>query len=219
MPTEMPLTSANTSTSSTAISWKAGGWPNHATPAATVAVPHSSAHAATQAMPGPRRACASRAARLRHWRHACASSSATSSAAAPMIMPSATRKVALRYGSPGASHPTDTNHGVSAQPARPPTSAAIPMRAPTIMPAPKVAADRSSAASHGTRAAPRPLASPSAAPPPSRATERRSSTGSVSARRILATASPDGNVSCIRSTSNGVYSMPMPTPYMPMHSM
>ncbi|MCY1219167.1 hypothetical protein D9M72_311300 [compost metagenome] len=106
-----------------------------------------------------------------------------------------------------------------AQPASPPTSAAMPTRAPTIMPAPKVAADRSSAASHGTRAAPRPQPRPSAMPPPSRATERRSSAGSVSARRILATASPDGKVSCIRSTSNGVYSMPTPTPNMPMHNM
>ncbi|MCY1219168.1 hypothetical protein D9M72_311310 [compost metagenome] len=94
MPTEIPLTSANTSTSSTAISWKPNGWPNHATPAATVAAPHNSAQAATQPMPGPRRGAGWR--RARHWRHACASSKATSTAAAPMIMPSATRKVALR---------------------------------------------------------------------------------------------------------------------------
>ncbi|MNL20224.1 hypothetical protein D3C87_1414610 [compost metagenome] len=78
------------------------------------------------------------------------------------------------------------------------------MRAPTIMPAPKVDADRSIAPSHATRVTPTPATAPSAIPPPSRATERRSSTGSVSARRMLATASPDGNVSCMRSTSKGV---------------
>ena len=64
-----------------------------------------------------------------------------------------------------------------------------------------------------------PPSSPAPMPEPSFATERRSSTGSVSARRMLATARPDGKVSCRRSTRIGVYSMPTPTPNMPMHSM
>ena len=64
------------------------------------------------------------------------------------------------------------------------------MRAPTTMPAPKVDADSSIAPSSGTRAAASPAARPAAMPPPSLPTERRSSAGSVSARRMLATARP-----------------------------
>ncbi len=114
------------------------------------------------------------------------------SIAAPMIMPSAIRNVILRNGSPGCSQPIETKYGIIAQPTSPPTSAAMPMRAPTIMPAPNVDADSSIAPSAAILAAPMPPTMPSAMPPNSRDTDRRSRTGSVSARRMLATASPDG---------------------------
>ena len=82
--------------------------------------------------------------------------------------------------------------------------AAMPMRAPTIMPAPKVEVESSIAPRNAILAEAMPPTSPLAMPPPSCATERRSSTGSVSARRMLATASPDGKTSCMRSTRIGV---------------
>ena len=101
----------------------------------------------------------------------------------------------------------------------PPVTAGMPMRAPTTMPAPKVEADSSTAPSSGTRPDASPAAKPAATPPPSLPIERRSSAGSVSARRMLATARPEGKARRIRSTRMGVYSMPMPAPNMPMHSM
>ena len=78
------------------------------------------------------------------------------------------------------------------------------MRAPTIMPAPNVEVDRSIAPRNAVFAAPMPPAMPSAMPPNRRVTDCLSNTGSVSARRMLATASPDGKVSCKRSTRIGV---------------
>ena len=101
----------------------------------------------------------------------------------------------------------------------PPVIAGMPMRAPTTMPAPKVEAENSITPSTATLVDAIPLASPIAIPVPSLPTDWRSSTGSVSARRMFATASPEGNVSCMRSTRIGVYSMPTPAPYMPMQSM
>src|SRR4029078_1411146 len=59
-----------------------------------------------------------------------------------MIMPSAIRNVILRNGSFGCSHPIEMKYDIIAQPARPPTMAARPMRAPTIMPAPHRTVDR-----------------------------------------------------------------------------
>ena len=64
------------------------------------------------------------------------------------------------------------------------------MRAPTSMPAPNVDVDSSIAPSSAILAAPMPPAMPASIPPPSLFTERRSSTGSVRARRMLATARP-----------------------------
>ena len=49
--------------------------------------------------------------------------SARSTSAAPMIMPSAIRKVILRNGSPASSQPMDTKKGCSAQPTSPPSTA------------------------------------------------------------------------------------------------
>ena len=72
----------------------------------------------------------------------------------------------------------------------PPVTAARPMRAPTTMPAPKVEVESSIVPRIAIFAAAMPPTSPLATPPPSSATERRSSTGSVSARRMLATARP-----------------------------
>ncbi len=79
-----------------------------------------------------------------------------------------------------------------------------PMRAPTTMPAPKVDAENSIASRSATLVAAMPPARPMAMPVPSLPTERFSRTGSVSARRMLATARPDGKVSCIWSTRIGV---------------
>ena len=93
------------------------------------------------------------------------------------------------------------------------------MRAPTTMPGAEGRGrqfDRAQQRQPGAR--PVPLTKPSGHAAAQLPTERRSSTGSVSARRMLATASPEGNVSRMRSTSTGVYSMPTPTPNMPMHS-
>ena len=86
----------------------------------------------------------------------------------------------------------------------PPVTAARPMRAPTTMPAPKVEVESSIVPRIAILAAAMPPTRPLATPPPSRATERRSSTGSVSARRMLATARPDGKTSFMRSTRIGV---------------
>ncbi len=121
-----------------------------------------------------------------------------------MIVPSAMRKVILRNGSPGCSQPIATKYGVSATLMRPPQMAGMPMRAPTTMPAPNVEAENSIALRSAIFGPARPVAMPMPMPVPSLFTERRKSTGSVSARRMLATASPDGNVSCIRSTRIGV---------------
>ena len=119
--------------------------------------------------------------------------SVRSTIAAPMIVPSAIRNMILRGGSPASSQPIETKYGFSAQPSsrRPPP--ARPMRAPTTMPAPNVEVDSSIAPSSGD------LRRGDAADQPGRdaaaehaRTERRSSTGSVSARRMLATARPDG---------------------------
>ena len=115
-----------------------------------------------------------------------------STIAAPMIVPSAIRNVILRKGSVGCSQPIDTKNGFSAWLSSPPTSAGMPMRAPTIMPAPNVDALKPVAASVATLSVASPLAMPTPMPLPSLPIERRSSTGSVSARRMVATASPDG---------------------------
>ena len=74
-------------------------------------------------------------------------------------------------------------------------SPAMPMRAPTIMPAPKVDADRSiapSSAHLGAADAARPT--PSADAAAERADRVPEQRGSVSARRMFATARPDGKV-------------------------
>src|ERR1051326_3254984 len=109
------------------------------------------------------------------------------------------------------------------------TNAGIAIRAPTISPAPKVddeipqASIRLVQVTSETPAPPRPgttrqkacvnkptfkenppAIKPPSVPPPSLAIDRLSKLLSVSARRIFATAYPDGYVSCIRSTSNGV---------------
>jgi hypothetical protein len=118
-------------------------------------------------------------------------------------MPSAIRNVILRNGSPSLSQPIDTKKGTSDQLTRPPVSAAMPMRAPTIMPAPNVDVERSIAPRNDVFAAPMPPAIPSAIPPKSRDTDCLSRTGSVSARRMFATARPEGNVSRKRSTRIG----------------
>ena len=95
------------------------------------------------------------------------------------------------------------------------TNAGTPMREPTMRPAPSVDADRPMCSTIGMRlASPTPM--PPAAPPPSWPIDRRSSFGSVSARRMLATAWPDGYSSRSRSTRIGVYNMPTPMPNMPM---
>ncbi len=152
-------------------------------------------------------------------RQASISSSPMSRIAAPMISPRPIRKVILRKGSSGCSQPMSTKVGISIEPVRPATSAATPMRAPTSMPAPSVEVDSSIAPSAATLAEARPPPMPSAMPLPRRATERLSSAGSVRARRMFATAKPDGKVSCSRSTRIGVYSMPTPAPNMPMAPM
>ena len=112
-----------------------------------------------------------------------------------------------------------TKKGCEAQPSTPPITAGIAdARAHPTMPAPKVEADHSMRLSQARCGAASPVPSPSAAPPPRCCTERRSKVVSVSARRMLATASPEGKASRRRSTSTGVYSMPTPTPSMPMHA-
>jgi len=78
------------------------------------------------------------------------------------------------------------------------------MRAPTTMPAPKVEVESSIVPRIAILADATPPISPVATPPPSSEIERRSSTGSVSARRMLATARPDGKTSLMRSTRIGV---------------
>jgi len=78
------------------------------------------------------------------------------------------------------------------------------MRAPTTMPAPSVDAEKSITPSHATFGVARPPRMPMPMPLPSVFTERRSSSGSVSARRMFATARPDGKVRCMRSTRIGV---------------
>ena len=83
-------------------------------------------------------------------------------------------------------------------------TAASPMRAPTTMPAPKVDVDSSIVASNASLADAMPPIRPVATPPPKSFTERRSRTGSVSARRMFATARPDGKTSFMRSTRIGV---------------
>ena len=127
-----------------------------------------------------------------------------STIAAPMIQPSAIRNMIFRGGSPACSQPIEMKYGLSRMPMTPPVTAARPMRAPTTMPAPKVEVESSIVPRIATLAAAMPPTSPLATPPPSSATERRSSTGSVSARRMLATASPDGKTSFMRSTRIGV---------------
>ncbi len=89
-------------------------------------------------------------------------------------------------------------------PMTPPVTAARPMRAPTTMPAPKVEVESSIAPRTPIFAAAMPPTSPVATPPPRSDTDRFSSTGSVSARRMLATASPEGKTSFMRSTRIGV---------------
>ena len=90
------------------------------------------------------------------------------------------------------------------------------MRDPTISPAPTVDADTPMSSTTFTRDAMPATSSPAPVPPPRRPIDRRSSRGSVSARRMFATAWPDGYSSCSRSTRIGVYSMPTPMPNMPM---
>ncbi len=120
------------------------------------------------------------------------STSAMSMMAAPMIRPSAIRNAILRKGSPGASQPIEMKNGMSAQKMRPEVMAGMPMRAPTSIPAPSVEVDSSIAPRSATLPAAMPPTMPTAMPLPSLATDWRSSTGSVSARRMLATASPEG---------------------------
>ena len=78
-------------------------------------------------------------------------SSPMSTIAAPMIVPSAQMKAILRNGSCGPRNgvmcpvasfmPCERSHGVSHVPIAPTTIAGMPMRAPTIMPAPSVEAE------------------------------------------------------------------------------
>ena len=74
-------------------------------------------------------------------RSAWTASTDMSTAAAPMIMPSATMKAILRNGSCGPIQWLARSHGVSHTPIAPITIAGTPIRAPTIMPAPKVEAE------------------------------------------------------------------------------
>ncbi len=134
---------------------------------------------------------------------------------APKIIARPTRNPTLRNGSFAPRTPAARSDGVSRPPTAAITIAGTPMRDPTIRPAPTVDPDRPACSTHGIRPA-KPAAMPPAAPPPSRPIDRRSSFGSVSARRMFATACPDGYSSCSRSTRIGVYSMPTPMPNMPM---
>jgi len=81
---------------------------------------------------------------------------------------------------------------VSPYPVKPATMTGSAIRAPTIMPAPNVAVLRPVLPSHAIELVRIPPVKPVNMPEPNVATERRSSTGSVSARRMLATARPDG---------------------------
>src|ERR1039457_865304 len=111
---------------------------------------------------------------------------------APKIMPSAIRKVIFRNGPPGCNQPMLTKYGTRALAMRPPTSAGTPTRAPTTIPAPMVDIERPVPPSHAILAVPKPPARPVNRPPPSVTTERLRSSGSVSARRMFATARPLG---------------------------
>ena len=143
--------------------------------------------------------------------------SARSTSAAPMIMPSAIRKMILRNGiarlQPADRHegrlqrPAEqaADHGRRRRCARPPPCRRRRWRPTT----PTRRQQRQRGPPRGRwRARPRRRR-------PAGAIERRSSAGSVSARRMLATASPEGKARRRRSTSTGVYSMPTPTPNMP----
>ena len=131
--------------------------------------------------------------------------SARSTKAAPMIVPSAIRNVILRNGSPGSSQPIATKYGCSAQLIRPPV---------TSRDADARAHHHAGAEGRGRqldRAQDR-HAMAASDPAPARPRCRRracrrtgaAAPGRSSARRILATARPEGKVSCMRSTSIGV---------------
>jgi hypothetical protein len=209
MPSEMPLTIVNTKTSTMAKAMKNTGWCSTLAPTQTTIAPQNT----TQATRRPtwvrcQSGCFGTTSRNsggeRQRRQACTRICPMSRMAAPMIRPRPMRKVILRKGSPGCSQPMDTNSGISRVPVRPATNAATPMRAPTSKPAPRVEVDSSIAPSQASLAEPSPPSRPRPMPVPRRETERLSSTGSVSARRMLATARPDGKVSCSRSTRMGV---------------
>ncbi len=102
------------------------------------------------------------------------------------------RKAILRNGSPSLSQPMEMKYGISAQKIRPEVMAGMPMRAPTSMPAPSVEVDSSIAPRSATLPAAIPPVIPTRMPPPSFPTDLRRSSGSVRARRMLATAKPEG---------------------------
>ena len=132
-----------------------------------------------------------------------------STMAAPRMVPSAMMKPIFRKGSFGvrASRCCDQPRR-ERQPMQPTRRAGMAMRAPTIMPPPSVEveiADGRDRPGDASRAHDQPQRERS--PPPDAAAqlpiERCSRFLSVSARRMFATAKPDGNVSCIRSTRIG----------------
>ena len=207
MPSEMPFTMAITNTRPTANARKNTGCPSMLAPSHTTATAQNS----TQASRRPKcvrfqGSSSVRGTALGSRQRASASSSTRpmSSRAAPMMRPRPMRKVILRNGSFSPSQPMRTNHGISAVAVSPATMAGMPMRAPTSMPAPSVEVESSIAPTAATLAAARPPPRPRPMPLARRETERRSSTGSVRARKMLATARPEGKVSCRRSTRIGV---------------
>jgi len=193
IPCEMPFTTANTNTSATAKARKPTGCPSTKCPVRTTPAPQKAIQATSRAVfTRFHSACGGGASPRRRRAAASLRTSAMSRMAAPMMSPSAMRKAILRKGSPSCSQPMETKCGTSAQKSSPEVMAGMPMRAPTMRPTPRVEVESSIAPRKATLPAAIPPAMPAAIPPPSFATDWRSSTGSVSARRMLATANPEG---------------------------
>ncbi len=76
-----------------------------------------------------------------------------STIAAPRIIPSATMNPIFRNGSCGPIHPLARSHGVRRRPIAPRKAAGIPIRIPTIIPAPSVDAEKPVAATGAVRLA------------------------------------------------------------------
>ena len=227
IPVEMPFTIKKSSTRPRARRMKPTGWWRMVEASTVVTVPQNKTHSTkslrlTRWFGGTSWGASFIAPRMR-----CTASQAIwlmSTNEAPRIMASAMRKPILRKGSSGAIQPHSRSEGVRAHPITPMTRPGMAMRWLTIIPAPRVEAVKLPnrvnvplvrppripvkpavlVARTGQTKVEAPPTIPPPMPPPSLMIEALSSRGSVRARMIVATAAPEGYVSCNRSTRRGV---------------